>query len=100
MHSITESDKFRAALRVWLENNCPPEMRDRNSNGATICWGGKRWEFESQAQKDWLERCAAQGLTVPTWPRAYGGAGLDRAGPGAGKGVPRRNAPHRGAFTA
>ncbi|WP_171126117.1 MULTISPECIES: acyl-CoA dehydrogenase family protein [unclassified Ruegeria] len=79
MHNITEPNLFRAALRAWLEENCPAEMRDRSSSEATICWGGKRWEFESQAQKDWLERCAAQGLTVPTWPRAYGGAGLDRA---------------------
>ncbi len=79
MHEITEPELFRVAIREWLEENCPSEMRDRGSDAATICWGGKRWSFESQAQQDWLERCAAQGLTVPTWPRAYGGAGLDRA---------------------
>ena len=43
-----------------------------------ICWGGRRWVFQSEAQKLWFERCAAQGLTVPTWPEEYGGAGYSR----------------------
>jgi alkylation response protein AidB-like acyl-CoA dehydrogenase len=34
--------------------------------------------FTSDAQKLWLERCAAKGYTVPTWPVEYGGAGLSR----------------------
>jgi len=53
-------------------------MRDGDNGETGICWGGKNWKFTSDAQKTWLDRCAAQGLTVPTWPRAYGGAGLDR----------------------
>ncbi len=79
MHDITEPEAFRLALRAWLEENCPAEMRDGASDEETICWGGKRWTFSSDAQRVWLERCAAEGLTVPTWPRAYGGAGLERA---------------------
>lgn len=79
MQEITEPEAFRSALRAWLEENCPEEMRDNAQGETSICWGGKRWTFESDAQKTWLERCAAEGLTVPTWPRAYGGAGLDRA---------------------
>ncbi len=71
-------DAFRAELRDWLETNCPEEMRDGLMTEEGICWGGKDWKFTSDAQKVWLERCAAKGYTVPTWPVEYGGAGLSR----------------------
>jgi alkylation response protein AidB-like acyl-CoA dehydrogenase len=71
-------EAFRAELRDWLEENCPQEMRDGVMNEKTICWGGKNWEFASDAQRVWLERAAAKGYTVPTWPVEYGGAGLNR----------------------
>ena len=71
-------DGFRAELRAWLEENCPQEMRDGKLTEEGICWGGKNWVFTSDAQKVWLERCAAKGYTVPTWPVDYGGAGLNR----------------------
>lgn len=73
-----EPDKFRTELRGWLEVNCPSEMRDGANDEDSICWGGQSWQFTSDAQKTWLERCAARGYTVPTWPEVYGGAGLDR----------------------
>jgi alkylation response protein AidB-like acyl-CoA dehydrogenase len=79
VHDIIDPEQFRSALRLWLEENCPTEMRDGGMDEDSICWGGKNWNFTSGAQKVWLERMAAQGLTVPTWPRAYGGAGLERA---------------------
>ncbi len=72
------TDGFRAALRDWLQANCPEEMRDGAMTEEGICWGGKDWVFTSEAQKLWLERCAAEGYTVPTWPVEYGGAGLSR----------------------
>jgi acyl-CoA dehydrogenase len=67
----------RAELRAWLESNCPPEMREPAAED-DICWGGHRFAFQSEAQKLWLERCAERGLTVPTWPKEYGGAGFAR----------------------
>ena len=72
-------ETFRAETRAWLEENCPQEMRDGASGDGYICWGGRTWEFQSDAQKLWLERMAAKGWTVPTWPVDYGGAGLSRA---------------------
>ncbi|THH36707.1 acyl-CoA dehydrogenase [Aliishimia ponticola] len=76
---MTEAlDAFRAEVRDWLEANCPEEMRDGGSGEENICWGGKRWQFQSEAQKVWLERMAAKGWTVPTWPKDYGGGGLSR----------------------
>jgi len=75
---MSATDAFRAKLRAWLEENCPQEMRDGAATEDGICWGGKDWVFTSDAQKVWLERCAAKGYTVPTWPVEYGGAGLSR----------------------
>lgn len=74
-----ERTDFRAETRAWLEANCPPEMRDGAGGEEAICWGGRNWVFESEAQRLWLERMADKGWTVPTWPKAYGGAGLSRA---------------------
>ncbi|WP_299626333.1 acyl-CoA dehydrogenase family protein [uncultured Tateyamaria sp.] len=72
-------DDFRATTRAWLAANCPPEMRDAAQDEDAICWGGRNWTFASEAQRLWLERMAVKGWTVPTWPEAYGGAGLNRA---------------------
>jgi len=72
------AEEFRAELRDWLEANCPAEMRDGSMTEEGICWGGKNWVFTSQEQKLWLERCAAKGYTVPTWPKDCGGAALNR----------------------
>ncbi len=75
---MSDLDAFRRTTRAWLEANCPAEMRAPPKSMEDRCWGGKRWQFESQAQKQWLERMAAKGWTVPEWPTAYGGGGLDR----------------------
>ncbi len=72
------AEEFRAELRAWLEENCPQEMRGGADAEDAICWGGKNWVFTCDAQKVWLERCAAKGYTVPTWPKDCGGAGLTR----------------------
>jgi alkylation response protein AidB-like acyl-CoA dehydrogenase len=69
-------DTFRRNTRTWLEANCPAEMRQPMKSEADICWGGKRFQFESEAQRQWLQRMGARGWTVPTWPREYGGGGL------------------------
>jgi acyl-CoA dehydrogenase len=66
----------RAELRSWLEANCPPEMRRPVAGDEDICWGGRNWVFQSEAQKVWLERMAGRGFTVPRWPKDYGGAAL------------------------
>jgi len=77
--SETDLEAFRAEARAWLDANCPEEMRDGKTGEGYICWGGRNWEFTSEAQRVWLERMAAKGWTVPTWPVEYGGGGLSRA---------------------
>jgi alkylation response protein AidB-like acyl-CoA dehydrogenase len=42
-------------------------------------WGGRRAVFAASDQRVWLERMVARGFTAPTWPEAYGGAGLSVA---------------------
>jgi alkylation response protein AidB-like acyl-CoA dehydrogenase len=69
---------FRAETRAWLEAHCPPEMR-RPMTEDDACWGGRRWTFASDAQRQWLQVMAERGWTVPTWPRDYGGGGLSAA---------------------
>ena len=73
---MSDQDAFRAEVRAWLEANCPPEMREPVRDEGDVCWGGRKWVFKNDAQKQWLEACAAKGYTVPDWPKEYGGAGL------------------------
>ena len=79
---MSDLKAFAMECREWLDKNCPPEMRGQK-NGAfgdkNVCWGGRNWKFQSEAQKVWLERMADKGWTVPTWPKKYGGAELTRA---------------------
>ncbi len=75
---MSDLDTFRMDARAWLEANCPDEMRTPMKGDKDACWGGRNFTFQSDAQKLWLERMVAQGWTVPTWPKEYGGAGLSR----------------------
>ena len=75
--TLGDLDTFRRETRAWLEANCPPEMRTPPKTEADVCWGGKRFTFQSEAQRLWLQRMGERGWTVPTWPREYGGGGLD-----------------------
>ena len=76
---MKQPEEFRAEVRAWLEANCPASMRAPLSGDEDVCWGGRKFVYQSEEQKLWLERMAAQGWTVPEWPKQYGGAGLDRA---------------------
>ena len=75
---MSDLEAFRKETRAWLEANCPPEMRRPSQGEEDTCWGGRRWVFQSEAQRLWLERMAAKGWTVPEWPREYGGGGLSK----------------------
>jgi acyl-CoA dehydrogenase len=76
---MSDLETFRQETRSWLEANCPPEMREPVRDEDDIYWGGRRATFKNDAQKAWLEACVAKGYTVPAWPKAYGGAGLNPA---------------------
>ena len=76
---MADLDDFRSETRAWLEANCPPAMRTPIRSDKDICWGGRSFAFQSEAQRQWLEACAAKGYTVPDWPTQYGGGGLSAA---------------------
>ncbi len=65
---------FKEEVRTWLEENCPASCR-----GSTEVPGGGTTVSMSDDQGLWLERAADKGYTVPSWPAAYGGAGLSTA---------------------
>ena len=76
---MSDLEAHRQEVRAWLEENCPPEMRQPVRDEADVCWGGREVKFKNEAQRQWLERCAAKGYTVPDWPKEYGGAGMSPA---------------------
>ena len=65
---------FRSEVREWLEGNCPTSCRGPGE----VPGGGSKAPMTAD-QRLWLQRCAERGFTVPTWPEAYGGLGLDKA---------------------
>ena len=73
---MSDLEQFRTETRAWLEANCPEEMRQPLKSQADHCWGGRKWQFQSEAQKVWMERMADKGWTAPQWPKEYGGGGL------------------------
>ena len=81
MEVLTESTtltEYRKELRSWLEANCPDSMRQPMKSYKDMYWGGKNPEFTSEDQKVWFERMNERGLTVPHWPKEYGGGGLSK----------------------
>jgi alkylation response protein AidB-like acyl-CoA dehydrogenase len=72
-----ELDTFRAEVRAWLEANYPAELRkpDARTDPEAV-WGGRAFTGSDDPQSVWMRRIAEKGWTTPTWPTAYGGAGL------------------------
>lgn len=73
-NAVDASERFRQATRDWLAGNCPPGAR----GPGPVPWGSRKLPLAPDASL-WLARMAARGWTAPTWPRRYGGAGLDKA---------------------
>ena len=71
-------ETFRENTREWRETNCPASMRTPPPDDNPIAWGGRRSEPNlTEDGRLWLERMAERGWTVPTWPKEYGGGGLN-----------------------
>ena len=52
---MADLDSFRSETRSWLEANCPAEMRTPMRGEKDLCWGGRHFQFQSGAQKQWLD---------------------------------------------
>ena len=70
---MDELSDFRAETRAWLAVNCPPGAR----GPGMVPWGSRKVPPDGDSAL-WLARMAERGWTVPTWPRRYGGAELDK----------------------
>jgi len=68
-------EAFRVEARSWLEANCPPGARGIGQ----VPTGSTKITITHPDVQLWLERMSEKGWTVPTWPEAYGGAGLGTA---------------------
>ncbi|TDI64586.1 MAG: acyl-CoA dehydrogenase, partial [Alphaproteobacteria bacterium] len=71
-------EDFGHEVRQWLAENCPQSMRKPIEDDSDIYWGGRQASFKSDDQRDWFERMAARGWTVPAWSKEYGGGGLGK----------------------
>ena len=69
-------DTFRQEAREWIAENFPAGLRGGgNALASTIEGGGE----PSADEEAWRIAMGKKGWGVPTWPKEYGGGGLDRA---------------------
>jgi alkylation response protein AidB-like acyl-CoA dehydrogenase len=73
--SAEVSEDFKRELGDWLEANCPPSMRTPLTQEESPLGGSKEAPLNPETNV-WIKRCADRGLTLPTTPREFGGAGL------------------------
>ena len=65
---------FRAEVREWLAANFPKSLAHKDSSLSAL----EGPTNESADEKAWRTAMGEKGWGVPTWPREYGGGGLDR----------------------
>ncbi len=75
---MADLETFRAEVRAWLVEHAPAYAYKPVASTEELCWGGRRFVFSEPGMREWLEVMAERGFTAPTWPREYGGGGLDR----------------------
>ena len=68
-------NEFRNETRAWIQNNLPKEISGRPDGFS----GGNKGGTQSSDHKRWFDACYERGFTVPSWPKEYGGAGLDNS---------------------
>src|SRR5262245_42521608 len=74
---MADLDVFRRETRAWLEKNAPQIAYEPVASMEDLCWGGRKVQYEPGV-KQWLDVMASRGWTAPTWPKEYGGGGLDK----------------------
>ncbi len=70
---MTELTTFRETTRAWLSEHCPEEMRNLSFH-----WEDANEVYSSEAAGKWRAAMAERDWIAPTWPKAYGGGGLNR----------------------
>ena len=68
---------FADEIAAWIREHAPAELYGTRGAGAFEgYWGGRMAVDATPARLQWLAACVERGLGAPTWPIAYGGAGL------------------------
>ncbi|QPC98122.1 acyl-CoA dehydrogenase family protein [Qipengyuania soli] len=70
----SDNDAFREEVRQFIADNFPAELKGK----ANALAGVDGPTDENAAQKAWREAMGAKGWGTPTWPKEYGGGGLDK----------------------
>ncbi|MCA9578706.1 MAG: acyl-CoA dehydrogenase family protein [Myxococcales bacterium] len=72
-----ELREFRAEMRAFMREEAPKSLLGTSPCGPFDgYWGGKLHPEVPADVLRWRDVTLARGLTAPTWPKAYGGAGL------------------------
>ncbi|HEY0476499.1 MAG TPA: acyl-CoA dehydrogenase family protein [Kofleriaceae bacterium] len=74
---MTDVESFRRELAEFLERELPARLGTLPPATGDY-WGGRRPELPHPQSQRYCEAMAERGLTAPTWPREYGGGGLDK----------------------
>ena len=75
---MTDIERFRAELAEFLERELPGQLGELPPAGIADYWGGRKPELPHPQSRRYCELMAERGLTAPTWPKEYGGGGLDK----------------------
>ncbi len=75
---MSDLEAFRNEVRAVLEGEAPAGLRGATGLEAGY-WGGRKPELPHPDSKRFCELMAERGWTAPTWPKEYGGGGLDAA---------------------
>ena len=65
---------FRAEVREWLATNFPASLKNKDFSLSALEGPGE----ETADETKWRLAIGEKGWGVPTWPKEYGGGGLDR----------------------
>ncbi len=71
-------EQFREETRQWLLANAPKSMFTPVASVDDLSWGGRKTEYAADVKR-WLAVMGERGWTAPTWPKQYGGGGLNKA---------------------
>jgi alkylation response protein AidB-like acyl-CoA dehydrogenase len=71
----TDLDAFRKEVREWVEANFPASLKGKPNPMA----GEGRAEKPTADQEAWRKAVGEKGWGTPTWPKQYGGGGLNPA---------------------
>jgi alkylation response protein AidB-like acyl-CoA dehydrogenase len=74
---MADLETFRRETRQWLTRNAPEIACQPIAAQEELCWGGRKATYPEPGVKQWLDVMAGKGWTAPTWPKEYGGGGLD-----------------------